>query len=126
MPTPSSPWSSRGGGEPRGPGKILVGDRAMGGEKGKLRGTWDECEEEPSWQKGYLLGSGGLNWLQFLKESAQAVQLLGPGELELLGRGQQQLPITLHVSKEALVHGRRLVPGLRLHANEPCGFDGWR
>lgn len=60
----------------------------MGGEKGKVRGTRDECE---AGRRGYPLGSGGLNWLQFLKKSAQAVQLSGLGELEPLGGGQQQL-----------------------------------
>ena len=60
----------------------------MGGEKGEVRGTRDECE---AGRRGYPLGPGDLNWLQFLKKSAQAVQLPGLGELEPLGGGQQQL-----------------------------------
>ena len=60
----------------------------MGGEKGEVRGTRDECE---AGRRGYPLGPGDLYWLQILKKSAQAVQLPGLGELEPLVGGQKQL-----------------------------------
>ena len=114
------------GESPEAQGKFWYGRGPWEVRKGSSEGHGMSVKKSLAGRRGYPLGSDGLDWLQFLKESAQAVQLLGLGEMEPLERGQQQLPITLRVSEEALVHGHRLVPGLILHTNEPCSFDGWR